>query len=277
MDTKVKQLVDLLTQIPQSELLLVVTGAGVSVASGIPTFRGTDKDAIWKHDVMTMATYDFFQREPLESWRWYLSRFEKVFNVKPNATHFAIAQLEKWQQQRGEFLLVTQNIDTLHEQAGSKQMIKVHGSADRVRCTRPGCKNAEPSGSLLRAKFDLEDFYREPSNANLPRCPLCNAILRQHVLWFDEYYTSHDDYQFERVRSAAYKADTVIFIGTSFSVGVTDLIVRAAIDNQAKIISIDPQPINASNGVTTITATSEELLPEVCQAMGLEIGKTAKQ
>src|SRR5688572_8040423 len=121
--------------------LLVVTGAGVSLASGIPTFRGTDPGAIWKHDLTELATFGFFQSDPVASWRFYLDRFDLVRDARPNLAHRALAALESARAERGlEFLLVTQNVDTLHEAAGSTRMIKVHGSADRVRCSAPGCR-----------------------------------------------------------------------------------------------------------------------------------------
>src|SRR6185503_9757409 len=87
--------------------LLIVTGAGVSVASGIPTFRGNDPGAIWKRDVTELATRRFFEEDPVGSWRWYTERFDRVFDARPNAAHAAIAALERWQLGRGApFLLV---------------------------------------------------------------------------------------------------------------------------------------------------------------------------
>ena len=134
-----------LSPLDRGGALLVVTGAGISVASGIPTFRGTDPGAIWKHDVTTMGTNEFFEQDPVESWRWYLTRFAKVFDARPTPAHRALVALERRQMARGpRFLLVTQNVDTLHEDAGSKELVKVHGSAARARCTRPGCANAAP-------------------------------------------------------------------------------------------------------------------------------------
>jgi hypothetical protein len=81
--------------------LLVVTGAGISLASGIPTFRGTDPGAVWKTDILEMATDHFFQREPVESWRWYGSRFDRVVQALPNPAHHALAELERWHGDRG--------------------------------------------------------------------------------------------------------------------------------------------------------------------------------
>src|SRR6185503_18066071 len=223
--------------------LLVVTGAGVSVASGIPTFRGNDPGAIWKRDVTELGTRRYFEEDPVGSWRWYLQRFDRIADARPNAAHCAIVDLERWQTARGApFLLVTQNVDTLHEQAGSTAMVKVHGSSDRVRCSRDGCAMGAPRGSLPRASVDLTAFRREPAPAHLPRCPTCGALLRQHVLWFDETYDEHADYQIERVIAAAEQAEVVLFAGTSFSVGNTGLLRSTPGRNGAEASDIDPAP-----------------------------------
>ncbi len=254
-------------------LLLVVTGAGVSHASGIPTFRGTDEGAIWKRDVTEMATLAFFLEDPVESWRWYLSRFDTLRAAKPNPAHRALAALERWRgEEGGEFLLITQNIDTLHEEAGSGRLIKVHGSADRVRCPSGGCRVAAPRGSLPLPDTLLEAFLKSPEQASLPRCPECDSPLRPHVLWFDEFYDEHVDYQWNRVRGAAATAATVVFVGTSFSVGVTDLVAQYAHATGARMISIDPGAATAPYpGIETLRARAEQVLPAACQELGLEI------
>ena len=176
--------------------LVVVTGAGVSLASGIPTFRGTDPGAVWKRDVTELGTNRYFEEDPAGSWSWYTSRFDIVLDKQPNPAHRALAAIERWQVARGgRFLLVTQNVDPLHERAGSERLVKVHGSADRVRCSRHRCVHGAPRGSLPRAGIDMGAFKSEPVAANVPRCPSCGALLRQHVLWFDEFYDEHRDYQ----------------------------------------------------------------------------------
>ena len=245
--------------------LLVVTGAGVSVASGIPTFRGNDPGAIWKRDVTELGTRRYFEEDPVGSWRWYMARFDRVAEARPNAAHEAIVALERWQLGRGApFLLVTQNVDTLHEQAGSQAMVKVHGSADRVRCSRDGCALGAPRGSLPRSSVDLAAFRREPALAHLPRCPACGALLRQHVLWFDETYDEHADYQIHRVVDAAEGAELVLFAGTSFSVGITDLLLDVARRNGAAAFAVDPAPPpRPTPGVRFLRAAAEELLPAI--------------
>jgi NAD-dependent deacetylase len=242
-------------------LLLVVTGAGLSLASGIPTFRGTDKDAVWKRDVTELGTVRYFEEEPAGSWSWYLSRFDKVLGAKPNAGHRALVELEQWCLRRSrEFLLVTQNIDGLHARAGSSALVEVHGSALKVRCSAEGCVNGAPGGSLPRDSVDISKFRANPIDANVPRCPACGELLRQHVLWFDEFYNGHDDYQWDRVREAALRARLVLFVGTSFAVGVTELILSSARERRVPVWSIDPagrpQPY-----VQLLAEPSEQALP----------------
>jgi NAD-dependent deacetylase len=262
-----RPLSEFLRGLPPTGTLVVVTGAGISLASGIPTFRGTDPGAIWKHDVTTLGTNAFFEEDPVESWRWYLSRFGSVLSARPNPAHEALAALERWHVgRRGGFLLVTQNVDTLHEQAGSERLVKIHGSADRVRCSREGCRHGAPAGSLPRADFDIGPFVSRPSVETLPRCPDCGALLRQHVLWFDEYYDSHRDYEFRRVTRTVDGAARVLFVGTSFSVGVTDAILRSARFAGAEVLSIDPGENAPPRGVATLRARAEEVLPAACVA-----------
>lgn len=252
-------------------LLLVVTGAGVSLASGIPTFRGSDPGAIWKRDVTELGTFDFFRRDPAGSWQWYMERFDLVLGAKPNPAHLGLAALERWQLARGgDFLLVTQNIDTLHEQAGSQRMIKVHGTADRVRCSRSGCRLGEPAGSLARSEIDFGPFLAAPGAATVPRCPECGAYLRQHVLWFDEVYSSHADYQWERVLGAVDRMHLALCVGTSFAVGFTETVLQAAFWNGSRVVAVDPgaPPLAASRGFEHLRAPAEELLPAVCAALG---------
>jgi NAD-dependent deacetylase len=248
-------------------LFLVVTGAGISLASGIPTFRGSDPDAVWKRDITELGTVGYFDEDPAGSWSWYLSRFSAVLGAKPNPAHHALVTLEKWQQARGrDFLLITQNIDTLHGEAGSKALVEVHGRADRVRCSREGCRLGAPAGSLLRSDVDVSKFLANPARETVPVCPACGALLRQHVLWFDEFYTGHDDYQWARVQRAVPAAQLVLFVGTSMAVGVTDLVLSNALGRGVPVYSIDPGG-RPQRGVTSLRAPAEQVLPALCQLL----------
>lgn len=243
--------------------LVVVTGAGISLASGIPTFRGSDPGAVWKNDITELGTYRFFRQDPVESWLWSHRIFGALAGAEPNPAHHALARLERFQLARGgSFLLVTQNIDTLHERAGSRELVKVHGSADRYRCASPlGCRNGAPDGTLRAEQVDFAPFMADPTLANIPRCPLCGDLLRRHVLWFDEYYNEHRDYQWERVQQAAQTMGLLVFVGTSFAVGVTELFLQAALFSRVPTYSIDPAGQRPHGRVEVIAERAEVLLP----------------
>lgn len=250
--------------------LLVCTGAGVSLASGIPTFRGADPGAVWTADVTTMGTRRFFEQDPVQSWRWYLGRFDGLEGKQPSAAHTAIAELEGWKREGDRlrnFILVTQNIDGLHLVAGSRSVVEVHGSARHVRCSRVGCENAAPLGLLERADAGLDRFRLAPSEETLPRCPACAGILRPHVLWFDEFYTEHARYQFPAVLGAAAQATFLLFAGTSFSVGLTDTLLRTARERGVPAWSIDPSAASAPYGVEVVPEAAEVALPELVRLL----------
>jgi len=197
-----------------------------------------------------------------------MSRFDCMGAARPNPAHEALVGLQARQQEAaGDFLLVTQNIDTLREQAGSRDFVKVHGSADRVRCARDGCRLGAPIGSPARADVDFGAFAHDPVVENLPRCPVCGTLLRQHVLWFDECYDSHADYQWDRMLAAAARADLFVFVGTSFSVSVTDRLLNSALSRRKPVFSIDPDASPPARGVIAVCARAETMLPEVLRAL----------
>ncbi len=247
---------------------LVLTGAGVSLASGIPTFRGTDAGAVWASNVMARATLQHFRRDPADSWRWYRERHAHVLAAQPNPAHRALVDLERWHAaRRHEFRLVTQNIDLLHEAAGMDTLIKVHGSIDRARCVDPSCSESETTVPV--ASLDFAAFDARPDAAAVPRCPACDAPMRPHVLWFDEHYGSHPDYRWPDVLAACDAARLVIAIGTSFSVGVTDLVATEANRRGVPLFVIDPHgPSIAGPRVVGLRDKAEELLPRVCILVG---------
>jgi NAD-dependent deacetylase len=249
---------------------LVVTGAGISLASGIATFRGTDPGAVWKRDVTELGTFGYFRENPAGSWSWYVSRFDGIADKAPNAGHTALVALEAWSAAQGlDFTLVTQNVDTLHRRAGSKNLIEVHGRADRVRCSREGCERGAPTGSIARSDVDFAPFRAEPVEQNIPRCPVCGSLVRAHVLWFDEYYQSHSDYRYRDVLAAGQECTVLLFVGTSFAVGITDSLLRDAYYRSVPIYSIDPAAAPPEGrGVHWIAEPSEVTLPRLNALLG---------
>ena len=250
-------------------LLLVLTGAGISVASGIPTFRGSDPSAIWAHDITEMATLRYFTADPVGAWRWYRDRFLRVLAARPNAAHHALVTLERWQaRRRRDFLLVTQNIDPLHERAGSARLVKVHGSAARCRCADPACRLGALESIPLDA-VDFAEFDRDPRLAAIPSCPACGTLVRPHVLWFDELYVSHAEYGWHVVHAAAPRMRLLICVGTSLAVGVTSYLQSAAADAAAPVFLVDPgeRPREAHASMVHVRARAEDLLPHICSAL----------
>ena len=266
-DGDVRRLVDALTA--ERGLIVALTGAGISLASGIPTFRGTDPGAIWARDITELATLRYFSSDPVGSWQWYRKRFLGVLAARPNPAHRALSSLERWQAaRRGDFVLVTQNIDTLHEQAGSRRLVKVHGSADRCRCSDPSCRLGALD-SLALDDVDFSGFDGDPRVDAVPKCPSCGAMVRPHVLWFDEYYTSHADYQWHFVDASAARLRLLLCVGTSLAVGVTSFLQSAAARSGAPVFLVDPgeRPREAHESSVHIRAKAEEFLPEVCRAL----------
>jgi NAD-dependent deacetylase len=153
--------------IDDSTRLLVLTGAGVSAESGVPTFR--DANGLWEsHRIEDVATPDGFEADPRLVWRFYSERRRKAKTVGPNPGHAALAEAE--QRLGDRFLLVTQNIDGLHQRAGSRRVVEIHGSLWRTRC------------------FDCErePFADEQERSEVPRCDGCGGRLRPAVVWFGE-------------------------------------------------------------------------------------------
>src|SRR4051812_872044 len=147
-------------------------GAGVSAESGVPTFRGAG--GLWEgHRVEDVATPEAFARDSRLVWEFYAARQEGLQRVEPNPAHRALAEMEA---RYPDFLLVTQNVDNLHERAGSRKLIKLHGNLMEARCT--GC---EAHWALARPIPP-----EEVRSGNLPRCE-CGALLRPNVVWFGEY------------------------------------------------------------------------------------------
>ena len=157
--------------IRKSDHLFVLTGAGVSAESGIPTFRG--QDGLWEgHRLEDVATPEAFERNPELVWRFYSMRRSVAANCKPNPGHVALAKLEE--QLPGRFLLCTQNVDSLHEAAGSKRVLHMHGELFEARCSDEKC-----------SKRPLRDAGLYMHKSEIPCCE-CGALMRPNIVWFGE-------------------------------------------------------------------------------------------
>ena len=175
--------------------IVVLTGAGISAESGLGTFRGSG--GLWEnHKVEDVATPEAFLRNPALVHRFYNARRQNLGNVKPNAAHEALARLES--DHRGSVTIVTQNVDNLHEQAGSGNLLHMHGELLKARCR------------ACASTFDWPDDMDDETP-----CPSCDArpALRPHIVWFGEM-----PFHLEHIDAALNAADLFISIGTSGSV-----------------------------------------------------------
>jgi len=216
--------VDALTQarerIEKAGRIAVLTGAGISAPSGIPTFR--DPGGLWENfRIEDYATPEGFARNPEEVWRWYAWRYRKIREAEPNEAHRLLAELER---KKGDgFLLVTQNIDGLHQRAGSERVIELHGSIHRARCT--ACD--------YRAELPPPEALEIP-----PRCPRCGALLRPDVVWFGELLPPG---AFEAAVAAFRAADVALVVGTSAVVEPAASLGRLAKHAGAYLIEVNPE------------------------------------
>ena len=188
-----QQLIDQVrTRIRGARRIAVLTGAGVSAESGVPTFRGDG--GLWKnHNAMELATPEAFARNPALVWEFYNWRRELIARVQPNSAHHALARLER---QNPGVTLITQNVDGLHRRAGSSRMLEIHGNLWRVRCT--GCGT-------------VEENFTTPL-ASLPLHGECGGLLRPDVVWFGE---SLDPVLLNAALEAVRDCQVMLVIGTS--------------------------------------------------------------
>lgn len=209
--------------------VLVLTGAGVSAESGIPTFRG--KNGYWRNlDPTKLATPEAFARDPQLVWDWYRERRERIRNAQPNAAHEAIARLAN---QTEEFLLVTQNVDDLHARAGvaTEKMVQIHGDIFVTRCSR--------------CTFEHEHEHE------IPRCTECNAPMRPGVVWFGEQLPWSELQRVESYLDGG-ACNVVIVAGTTATFGyIIDWALRASRDH-GELIEVNPEETSLSRFATRL-------------------------
>ncbi len=203
----------------KAKYIAVLTGAGISAESGVPTFRSPD--GLWKKfSASELANPEAFRTNPRRVWEWYGWRRGEMLKAKPNPAHKALARLEEKTRQ---FHLITQNIDNLHKRAGSVNIIEIHGNAFRNRCTK--CRHLYP---------DETCDFEEP--AILPTCPECGSMARVDVVWFGEQLPRE---ALEKSLLAAQKCDTFLSVGTSALVYPAAHFPILARENGATLVEIN--------------------------------------
>jgi NAD-dependent deacetylase len=217
--------------------IVVITGAGVSVESGIRPYRGAG--GLWTAEgasAMKKATAAYFVRHPEESWAWHLDRRSEVLAAEPNRAHDAIALLERSLGER--FTLITQNIDRLHLRAGStpERIVELHGHLDGMRCSG-GCDGVVPVPDGIH-EWEPGDSIGN-KHFEILVCPNCGLVTRPHVLWFDEFY-DEEHYRIGTAQRAVAKASVCITVGTSGGVPIAERLAGIAVKAGAMLIDVNP-------------------------------------
>jgi NAD-dependent deacetylase len=220
--------------------ITVLTGAGISAESGIPTFRGPE--GYWtvgsdNYRPEEMATRRMFTRYPYEVWQWYLFRRGVCAAAEPNRGHLAIVELEKAYGDR--FVLITQNVDGLHLRAGNsmERTFQIHGNIFFMRCWKECTSQIYPIPQGVPHKKKEEKITA--GEKELLQCPTCGDLARPHVLWFDESY-NEEHFKFESSIQAASSTDLLIVIGTSGATNLPMQVGMIALQWGAMVIDINP-------------------------------------
>jgi NAD-dependent deacetylase len=238
--------------IQEAETIAVLTGAGVSKESGVPTFRDA-MDGLWaQYDPQELATPQAFKANPKLVWDWYSWRREMVAKAKPNAGHFALAELETLK----TVSVITQNVDDLHEQAGSKDVIHLHGNIARSKCFN-NCQGNPTIIDLSKLSYDKD--------AGPPACPHCGAHVRPDVVWFHEILPAHE---LNRAAELSQLCDLMIVVGTSGLVSPASELPRVAKQSGAKVIEVNPDYSMISRYADIrLEGGSGVMLPQVLEAL----------
>jgi NAD-dependent deacetylase len=231
--------------------VVVSSGAGMSKESGIPTFRDA-MEGLWaNYDPQQLATEAGFRADPRRVWSWYAGRRVRIAQARPNAGHLALVRLAELVPR---LTVVTQNIDGLHAQAGSADVVELHGSIRRVKCLDHG----HPSDGPLPP-------YAEGDEQDPPPCPVCGSPLRPDVVWFGEMLP---EAAVERAWSLAERCDAMLLIGTSGTVWPAAELPLVARRHGARVIEVNPTPSELTHAADVFLAgPAGEVLPALVEAV----------
>jgi NAD-dependent deacetylase len=234
----------LLTALREARHVCVLTGAGVSAESGVPTFREA-QDGLWeRYSPQELATPEAFLADPALVWRWYRWRRDLVAAAEPNAGHNAIVKLAELVPR---LTLITQNVDNLHQRAGSNDIIEFHGNLFTDRC------------------FVENTIAHGDHTLDVPRCPGCGANLRPGVVWFGETIPER---ALNESFAAASDCDVFLSVGTSSEVYPASGLADLARENRALVAEINPQPTRqAARFDLVIAANSGTALPKLVELL----------
>jgi NAD-dependent deacetylase len=233
---------ELINTLRHAERVTVLTGAGVSAESGVPTFRDAQTGLWSRFNPQELATRAAFQRNPRLVWDWYAHRRELTAQAQPNAGHLALAELER---RVPVFTLITQNIDSLHQRAGSRNVVELHGNIRRTKSFQEDV--------LVGTWIDDGQLP--------PRCPRCGSHLRPDVVWFGE---NLPPFALERAFRAAQDCDVFLSVGTSGVVEPAASLPFMALESGAVTIEVNPEvtPFSASATVR-LAGAAGVVLPDL--------------
>jgi len=236
-----------------AQSVCVLTGAGISAESGVPTFRG--EEGLWKKfRPEELANFHAFIRNPDLVWEWYAYRRKLIHEVKPNAGHYALVELER---RVKEFTLVTQNVDNLHRRAGSKSMVELHGNIERSYCIDCGA---------IVEELDIDSLTKAP------RCVHCGGLVRPDVVWFGEMLPRE---AFSRAEQAARHCDLFLCIGTSAVVYPAASLPYTAFDQGAFVVEINRERTELSTRAhESLLGAAGEILPQLVSCFSHQEGNT---
>jgi NAD-dependent deacetylase len=239
--------IELARVLQSARFIAALTGAGVSAESGLATFRDAQTGLWTRFDPRELATPSAFARNPKLVWDWYAWRRERVAEVQPNAGHRALAELEA---RVPEILLVTQNVDGLHQRAGSRCVVELHGNITRVKCSR--------EGTLVE--------HWEKNDGEVPRCANCGAFLRPDVVWFEELLPAD---ALAAAEDAARRCDLLLVAGTSAEVYPAAGLPMLTRERGATVVEINPNStVLSSRADYVLRGTSGTILPALLDAFG---------
>jgi NAD-dependent deacetylase len=249
MTDRIDQIVTMLqeigTHLRAAQHVTALTGAGISAESGLPTFRDAETGLWSRFQVEDLATVTGFQRDPATVWNWYAHRRQSALQAQPNAAHLALAELER---RVPLFDLITQNIDGLHQRAGSQRVIEVHGSLARVKCLA----HAHTFTSWPEARDEVP-----------PLCPHCQSALRPDVVWFGEMLPEK---AWGQALQASGTCDIFLSIGTSGTVEPAVSLVRLAEERGVILVMNNLEvDISASRGCYSLNGPAGTLVPLLVQ------------
>jgi NAD-dependent deacetylase len=248
---------ELSARIARARHVLALTGSGVSAESGVPTFRDAQTGLWARYRPEDLATPEAFAREPKLVWDWYAWRRTLVSRAEPNPGHRALVALAAHIPQ---FTLVTQNVDGLHQRAGSTDVVEFHGNLMRTKCSHDGAVVEEPVGR---------------SDDAPPLCPRCGAYVRPDVVWFGEMIPPD---ALQRAFAAAETCDVFLSIGTSSQVYPAASLAEVAQASGACIVEINPQPTPHSRFAQyLLSGPAGVMLPALADAVSRHAGTAAKQ